>query len=121
MPKNTLAAKKLSGGDPPGACFITDPQTGEQKCHFITKSECDSRQGTFLGGLCPPDMSAEPMTALKRAVKAAKAVKPTKVAKAAKAAKSAKTAKAAKAPKTAKTEKKKETKKRALTRKKKRT
>jgi hypothetical protein len=45
---------KTAADDQPGACYIPDPQTGQPKCHYITKSECDQRSGVFYGGLCPP-------------------------------------------------------------------
>jgi hypothetical protein len=54
------SADKGDADDQPGACWIVDQQTGQQMCHYITKSECDQRQGVFYGGPCPPlDMVAE--------------------------------------------------------------
>lgn len=54
MPDKNVLLDKTEADDQPGACYIPDPQTGQQKCHYITKSECDQRSGTFYGGLCPP-------------------------------------------------------------------
>jgi hypothetical protein len=54
MTNKALTRDSPAADDGPGACYITDQQSGQQKCHFITKSECDQRGGTFFGGLCPP-------------------------------------------------------------------
>lgn len=86
--------KKMSVGEDngPGACMITDPVSGQQVCHFITKAQCDARGGVFVGGLCPPstmaavslkaDVAKPKKAAKKTAVKAKKVtVKPKKAAK----------------------------------------
>jgi hypothetical protein len=111
----TAKAVRVAGdaaNDPPGACFITNQQTGQQECHFIPKSECDQRQGVFVGGLCPPSAGAvmmarvaAPRKAKKATVaKAAAKAKPetTRTGNAKKAAKSIKDPKTKKASKTQK-------------------
>jgi hypothetical protein len=109
----TAKTVRLAGdpaGDPPGACFITNQQTGQQECHFIPKSECDQRQGVFVGGLCPPSAEAVMMAKVAAPGKAKKATAAKKAAakampEAKKARKAKKAAKSIKAPKTKKASK----------------
>jgi hypothetical protein len=35
-----------------GACLITNPQTGDSECIYVTKDECTKAKGTFIGGPC---------------------------------------------------------------------
>lgn len=86
--KNVLV-DKTAADDQPGACYIPDPQTGQQKCHYITKSECDQRGGVFYGGLCPP-IDAVANVKVKPGVAKAEKSKTTKNAKSAKKTKKTK-------------------------------
>jgi len=108
----TAKAVRLAGDaadDPPGACFITDPQTGQQKCQFIPQSVCASRGGVFVGGLCPPGADALMMAKAAVPGKAKKAAAAKAAAKATsegkKAGKGKRTAKSIKALKTKKASK----------------
>jgi hypothetical protein len=76
MTDKTLPQGNADADDQPGACYITDPQSGQQKCHYITKSECDQRNGVFYGGLCPP-LGAESDVKLRPGDVAAEKVKKT--------------------------------------------
>ena len=128
----TAKAVRLAGNaadDPPGACFITNQLTGQQECQFIPKSECDQRQGVFVGGLCPPSAEAVMMAKVAAPGKAKKAKAAKKAAakatpeakKALKAKKAAKSIKAPKTKKASKAPKPKETRKTSKAQKKKKT
>lgn len=52
MTHQTATLDKADADVERGACYIPDPQTGEQKCHYITRTECDNRNGDWVGGLC---------------------------------------------------------------------
>jgi hypothetical protein len=36
----------------PGACWITEKQTGQARCHMLTQAECQAQGGQFIGGPC---------------------------------------------------------------------
>jgi hypothetical protein len=98
MTDDNVRVDKTEADDQPGACYIPDPQTGQQKCHYITKSECDQRGGVFYGGLCPP-IDAVASVRLKSGL--AKAEK-TKTGKKKKKIKNTKKTKTTKRPKSTK-------------------
>jgi hypothetical protein len=54
MPKKDVAIKDAVGDNTPGACYITDKQSGEQRCHLLTETECNAQGGVFYGGPCGP-------------------------------------------------------------------
>jgi hypothetical protein len=98
MTNKHVLLDKTEGDDQPGACYIPDPQTGQQKCHYITKTACDQRGGTFYGGLCPPIDAVASVKVMPGVAKADetttdKKIKKTKNAKNAKNAKKTKTTK----------------------------
>lgn len=115
MAKQSLVRANMSDDDQPGACFITDVQTGEQHCRFLTQSECAQNNGQFVGGLCPPGSMAV-MSVKAGMPKAKKAVK--KAAPKKKAAKKV-AVKAKKAPKKKAAPKKKSAAKKSTPKKKK--
>jgi hypothetical protein len=82
MPKKVAATEDVGDDNTPGACFITDKQSGEQKCHLLTPKECDAQGGVFFGGPCGPFAEAVERTPLKGAApkkkKAKKKVAPKK-------------------------------------------
>jgi len=36
----------------PGACLVSNPQSGQLDCIFTTPTSCAAVQGTFIGGPC---------------------------------------------------------------------
>ena len=49
--KITAAARAAAGGEK-GACLVSDPQTGENRCIRTDPATCKSLRGVFLGGPC---------------------------------------------------------------------
>ena len=64
MPDKTKLPRAAED-DPPGACYITDKQTGQQRCHYLTKSACTDLGGVFYGGPCGPLDAIAPLDATK--------------------------------------------------------
>ena len=54
MAKKNAAIKDAADDNEPGACYITDKQSGEQRCHLLTETECTAQGGVFYGGPCGP-------------------------------------------------------------------
>jgi len=54
MPKKAAATEDTGDDNIPGACYITDKQTGEQRCHLLSPGECATQGGVFYGGPCGP-------------------------------------------------------------------
>ena len=54
MAKKNAAIKDAADDNDPGACYITDKQSGEQRCHLLTETECTAQGGVFYGGPCGP-------------------------------------------------------------------
>jgi hypothetical protein len=54
MAKKNAAIKDAADDNNPGACYITDKQSGEQRCHLLTETECTAQGGVFYGGPCGP-------------------------------------------------------------------
>jgi hypothetical protein len=83
-----MATKKAvanSDGDDnePGACYVTDKQSGIQRCKLLTEAECSAQGGVFYGGPCGP--LAETLTiAPKKSSVAKKAAKKKSAKKSAK-------------------------------------
>ena len=49
--KSVAAAFDASGGEK-GACLVSDPQTGENRCLRTDPATCKALGGTFIGGPC---------------------------------------------------------------------
>jgi hypothetical protein len=76
MAKKNAAIKDAADDNNPGACYITDKQSGEQRCHLLTETECTAQGGVFYGGPCGPFAEAlkiipKKRTTLKKAQKKA--------------------------------------------------
>ena len=52
MPKAKKPQLQSPSENGPGACFITDPQTGEVRCRLMTQAACATAGGVFQGGPC---------------------------------------------------------------------
>lgn len=67
MAKKNAANKEAADDNDPGACYITDKQSGEQRCHLLTETECTAQGGVFYGGPCGPFAEALKIIPKKRA------------------------------------------------------
>jgi hypothetical protein len=67
MAKKNAAIKDAADDNNPGACYITDKQSGEQRCHLLTETECTAQGGVFYGGPCGPFAEALKIIPKKRA------------------------------------------------------
>jgi hypothetical protein len=67
MAKKNAAIKDAADDNDPGACYITDKQSGEQRCHLLTETECTAQGGVFFGGPCGPFAEAPKIIPKKRA------------------------------------------------------
>ena len=67
MAKKNAAIKDAADDNDPGACYITDKQSGEQRCHLLTETECTAQGGVFYGGPCGPFAEALKINPKKRA------------------------------------------------------
>jgi len=67
MAKKNAAIKDAADDNDPGACYITDKHSGEQRCHLLTETECTAQGGVFYGGPCGPFAEALKIIPKKRA------------------------------------------------------
>lgn len=67
MVKKNAAIKDAADDNEPGACYITNKQSGEQRCHLLTEAECTAQGGVFYGGPCGPFGEALKIIPKKRA------------------------------------------------------
>ncbi len=66
MPKKAAVTEDAGDDNTPGACYITDKQSGEQRCHLLTQNECGAQGGVFYGGPCGPFAEALKIAPAKR-------------------------------------------------------
>jgi hypothetical protein len=48
----TVADASTAHGEERGACLVTDPQTGQNRCIRTTPTACKALKGAFIGGPC---------------------------------------------------------------------
>ena len=54
MAKKRDVMEDAGDDNEPGACYVTDKQSGEQRCKLLTQGECAEQGGVFYGGPCGP-------------------------------------------------------------------
>lgn len=47
-----VEASQAAAGADRGACLVTDPQTGQNRCIRTTAETCKALKGAFIGGPC---------------------------------------------------------------------
>jgi hypothetical protein len=67
-------SREADDDDQPGACYIADKQTGQQVCHYLTKTACADQGGVFYGGPCGPLDDILPVDAARDSATKKKAV-----------------------------------------------
>jgi hypothetical protein len=45
-------ANTTAAGEDVGACWLADPQTGDNVCVLMDEKSCTAAGGTFIGGPC---------------------------------------------------------------------
>jgi hypothetical protein len=57
--KKKQATAKVEGAGGPGACLVTNPQTGQGDCVYIDPGSCSAIGGSFIGGPCGSTIEKE--------------------------------------------------------------